>query len=219
MSLEAVERRVVRAVRERGEPGNAHVDAHCRGGLWHGLLHLTLGLDAHEPLAARLADGDVLHRTQHGPAMAVAQPAQLGQEDATVTLIEFDLLRIGIAEAVALAFLLEAREFRPLGEEVAVGPLQILERLLQRVHRRIGQPCRFCAVAPLGEQLAQARIAQFLLSMFVAFLLQRQRLVEHEAARSGEAAHLALLFAGRHQFVLEGLEALHGSILLLVYDR
>jgi hypothetical protein len=59
--LEAVERRVERAIRERGKAGNAHVDAD-RTALRDGLLDFALGLDADEPLAARLADGDVLHR-------------------------------------------------------------------------------------------------------------------------------------------------------------
>lgn len=66
-------------------------------------------------------------------------------------LSELDLLRIGIAEAVGLSFLLETREVRPPGEDVCTGPLQIPERLLQRMNRRIGQPSCFRAVAPLGE--------------------------------------------------------------------
>jgi putative transposase len=41
--------------------------------------------------------------------------------------------------------------------------------------------------------------------------VQRQSLVEHEAARPGEAAHVALLFAGWHEFVFEGLEPLHAD--------
>lgn len=68
-------------------------------------------------------------------------------------LIELELLRSEIAEAVGLTFLLETREVRPLGEEVGVGSLQIIERLLQRMNWRIGQPSRFRVVAPLGEQL------------------------------------------------------------------
>jgi len=35
--------------------------------------------------------------------------------------------------------------------KIGIGSLQILERLLQGVHRCIGQPCRFLAVAPFGE--------------------------------------------------------------------
>ena len=47
-----------------------------------------------------------------------------------------------------------------------------------------------------AKTFAQAGIAELLFSRFVPFLLHRQRLVEHEAARSREAAHVALLFAG-----------------------
>ena len=114
-----------------------------------------------------------------------------------------------ITEAVGLALFLETREVGPPGEEVVVGPFQVLERLLQRMDGCIGQPRGFRAVAPLGEQLAQASIAELLLPLLVAFLLQRQRLVEDEPARASEAAHVALLFAGRHQFVFVGLKALH----------
>jgi hypothetical protein len=124
-------------------------------------------------------------------------------------LIEFDLLRVGVAEGIVLALLLEAREVGALGEEVAVGPLQILERLLQRMDGRIGQPCRIGTVAPFGEQPAQSRIAQLLLALRVARLLQRQRLVEHEPARAREAAHLPLLLAVGPEFELEGLQAFH----------
>lgn len=113
------------------------------------------------------------------------------------------------------ALLLEVRRLGPLGEEIGVGALQILERLLQRVRRRIGQPCRVCAVAPLGEPLAQRGIAELVLALFAAPLLQRQRLVEHEPAGAGEAAHVALLRTVRHQLVLEGLKSLHRPIMLL----
>ena len=208
MPLETVERRVERAIRERGEPCHAHVDAD-RIAVRNWLRNLALGLNRHEPLAARRAHGDVFHRTEHIPAEARAQPAELRQEDAGIALVELDLFRIGIAEAVGLTFLLEAREVGALGEEVGIGTLQILERLLQRMNRRICEPRRLCAIAPGREFPAQPGVAQLFLTELVALLLQRQRLVEDEPARSREAAHLPLLYAGRHQFVLEGLEALH----------
>jgi len=120
VSLEAVERRVERAIRERGEPCNAHVDADCAT-LRDGLLNLAFSLDAHEPFAARLAHGDVLHRAQRLTAVAVAQPAELGQEDSGIGLIELDLFRVWIAEAVGLALFLETREVGLPGEEVGVS--------------------------------------------------------------------------------------------------
>lgn len=181
MPFEAVERGVERAVRERGKSRHAHVDTD-RPALRDGLLKLALCLDAHEPLATRLADGDVFHRTQHLAAVAVTQPAELGQKQAIVGLIELDLFRVWVAEAVRPAFLLETRKVGPLGEEVAVGPLQVLERLLQRMHRRIREPRRIRTVTPFGEQLAQPGVAELLFALLVALLLQRQCLVEHEPA-------------------------------------
>ena len=192
--LEAIDRLEYRAIRQRGEAGDAHIDADHGAGGMHGRFDFPLGLDRHVPAASRLADGDILGCAENVPAVAVADPAQLRQEDPTVDRIDRELLGSRIAEAVVLAFLLEAREGRPLGEEVAVGPLQILERLLQRMHRRIGQPRGFRAVAPLGEQLAQPGIAQLLLATLVALPLHRQRLVVDEATRPGEAAQTALLF-------------------------
>jgi hypothetical protein len=106
-----------------------------------------------------LGYGDALDLAHHVAAVAITQPAKFGQKDAAVGLVQLDLLGLGITETVRPAFFLELREAGALGEEVAVGSLQILERLLQRMHRRIRQPRRICAVAPRGEQLAQARIA------------------------------------------------------------
>ena len=57
-------------------------------------------------------------------------PAELGEKQAVVALIEFDLLRVRVAEAVALPLFPEARIRRACGEEVGVGPLQILQGLL-----------------------------------------------------------------------------------------
>jgi len=90
------------------------------------------------------ADGDVLDRTQHLAAVAVAQPAEFRQEDAIIRLIELAALRI--AEAVAFTLLLETGKRRPFGEEVAVGAFQVLERLLQGLRRRVCEPLRRRAI-------------------------------------------------------------------------
>src|SRR5690606_22098864 len=121
--------------------------------------------------------------------------------------------------AIRLTFFLEARKGCAFGKEVGVSPLQVLERLLQRMHGCICQPCGFCAVAPRGEQLAKDRIAQLLFAVLVPFLLQRQRLVEDETARTSEAAHLPLLLAVWPKLVFVGLKSLHISIMLLAYER
>lgn len=79
---------------------------------------------------------------------AQAQPSQLGQEDTRIGGVELDLLGVGVAKACPVAAALEARELRSFGEEILVGPLQVLESLLLRVHGRIGQPRGGRAVAP-----------------------------------------------------------------------
>src|SRR4051812_48783082 len=101
MPLETVEGGVKATVRERGKPHHAQVDAD-RAAAPQRLLNLSLSLDAHEPLATRENDSDVLHRAEHRAAVAIAQPTELGQEQARVHLIEPDLLRVGITEAIVL---------------------------------------------------------------------------------------------------------------------
>src|SRR5438876_8087815 len=106
MPLETVEWDVKAAIRERGKARHAQVNAD-RAATRHGLLNLSLGLNAHEPLAARETDGDVLDRAEHLAAIAVAQPFELGQEQARVHLIELDLFRVGITEAIVPSLLFE----------------------------------------------------------------------------------------------------------------
>ena len=163
------------------EVGDAHVDADDAGGRMHRLFDFSLGLDRHEPFTARLAHRDIAQRAQHVPAEADPQPAQLGQEDSAVGLIEFDLLRVGVAEAVVLAFFLEAREVGAFQEEVFVRFLQILQGLLQRVARRILEPWRIRAVAPGRQMLGHRHVADELVSGLVICFLQRQRFVQYEA--------------------------------------
>lgn len=124
---------------QSGEVRHAHVHTDDAGGRMRRILNCTFGLDAHEPFAAVGRYGDVPYRTQRLPAVAVAQPAELGQKDAAVALIELDLLRLWVAEAVGTSFFLEARKRGTLGEEVGIGALQVLECLLQRVDGCIGQ--------------------------------------------------------------------------------
>jgi len=119
-----------RSIGERGEAGDPHVDSDD-GLCWvNGLLDFPLSLDTGVPFPASAGDGDVLRGAQDIPAVAVAQPAQLGQKHAAVGLVERELFGIGVAEVSGPSFLLEAREVGPLREEIAVGPFQVLELLL-----------------------------------------------------------------------------------------
>ena len=86
--------------------------------------NFTLRLNGYEPLAAGLADGDILSFTQHLLRFAIAQPTYLRQFDAPVPVVYREALRD--PETLALTFLLELRELRALLKEVAVGALQVL---------------------------------------------------------------------------------------------
>jgi hypothetical protein len=85
--------------------------------------------------------------------------------------------------------------------------------------RGIPKPRLFRTVAPLGEQLAQPRIAQLPLAALVACLLHRQRLVVDESAGTGEAANVAFLRTVGLQLEFESLPALHELIIQLVHGN
>ncbi len=112
MALETIERRDEIAIAEGGETGNADINADQHLLPRNGRFNFFFCLNGHEPLATALADGGVLDRSNDFAAVAIAQPTQLGQEDAAVALIELDLLGVGIAEAVRLAFFLKRVEKR-----------------------------------------------------------------------------------------------------------
>jgi hypothetical protein len=57
-----------------------------------------------------------------------------------------------------------------------------------------------------------------LTARFIVGFLQNQGFVVSEAAAARITAHVALLLAVRHQFILEGLEALHMSDYNLLDD-
>src|SRR5229473_325656 len=205
------------AIAQGREASNAQVDPHVSSAARDGRLDCPFGLDAGVPPAAGLAQGDVLRHAQHRPAVAVSKPAELRQEEPVVDRVDLELLRIGVAKALAPSLALEAREVRTARKEVLVRTLQIFQRLLQGVGGRVRQPGRLSAVPPLREQPAQPRVAEFLLPPFVALLLQGQCLVENEAARPRKAAHAPLLLAVRQDLVLVGLQPLHGAYYIFAH--
>jgi putative transposase len=212
--LETVERHEETGVAQRGEPCNANVDADGASRRRQRLRDLALRLNRHAPLAARLAHGDVAYLTEHVPAVAITPPAQLGKKEAAVGLIAFDLFRVGVAESIAATLALEAREVGAFGEKIGVGFFQVLQRMLQRMTRRVLAPRRVKAIAPSGKVFRHRPIAEKNVAGLVIGFLHRQRLVVDEPARSKEAAHGALLRAVWHQFVLVGLSALHASMIV-----
>ena len=88
-------------------------------------------MDAHKPFTALAGNRDIAQFTQHIAAVVVAYPAEFGQENPAIALVELDLLGVRVAEAVAIAFALESREVSAFGKEVFVGFFQIFEGMLQ----------------------------------------------------------------------------------------
>lgn len=132
-------------------------------------------------------------------------------------MVELDLLRIGGAEVVARALFLKAWNVGALGEETAVDVLQILERLLPRMNRRIAEPGRHGAIVPSGELLAQPGISPLLLPAIKAFPLQRQASLNTN--RHGRPCvlkmHVPLVFAAKHRgrvFDSNAIDQLHTTL-------
>ena len=71
MFLEAVKRCDEAFVAQGGEPGDVDIDADGARRRWQWLFDFALRLNRREPLAARLAHGDIAHLTQHVAAVAV----------------------------------------------------------------------------------------------------------------------------------------------------
>ena len=168
-------------------------------------------LDGDEPLVAGQAHRDVFYPALNFPTLAVAQPAQFGQENPALGFIQMNLFGIRVAEAVAASPFPETRQCRPARKEVCPGPFQILERLLESLGRSFRQPEGFRGVTPRGEQFAQYRIARLFLAALMRPLLQGERLVEDHPAASGKAAHESLLETIGAQLIFPCLQSFHGG--------
>src|SRR5258708_9308437 len=122
--LERLALLLVFAVRQGIEAHDSPIQTDHRGGLVQRRFDFTLRLNGYEPLAAGLADGDILSFTQHLLRFAIAHPTHPPQFDAPVPVVYLDALRH--SRTLALPFLLHLREVRALLKEVVVGALQVL---------------------------------------------------------------------------------------------
>ena len=118
-----------RPVREGGEAGHAEIDPNDPGVRMNRRLDLPFRLDRHEPFVSRPPDSDVLDRAENSPALAVADPSDLREPDPGVGLVEPCALRE--PERIVPALPAELRKARLFSEEVFVGPVEVLEGLLE----------------------------------------------------------------------------------------
>ncbi len=116
-------------IRVGGEAGHAEIDPNDPGVRMNRRLDLPFRLDRHKPPASGTADGDVLDRAENSSALAVADPSDLREKDPGVGLVEPCALRE--PERILLALPAELRKARPFFEEVFVGPVEVLEGLLE----------------------------------------------------------------------------------------
>lgn len=169
-------------------------------------------LDADEPFASRLRDGDVARLPEDVLRLAVAHPAEFRQFDTSVLVVYLKTLRD--AKTFTLALLFELRKVASLLKEVRVRPFQIFECLLQRLRWYLRQ--KFVLHLPVGQPGTQFGVAETLLSVLVAFDGESKCFVVDETAGPGKLAQAARLFAVRHQCEFEGLPSQPNRIELLV---
>jgi hypothetical protein len=144
MLLETIERHNKISITERGKAGNADVDADsgcCRG---QHLLDFPFGLNRHQLFATVTGYGEVLGRAKHLPAVAGANPAEFGEFDSTVRLIDGELLAVWESKTIGgSAFFLKNRVGGPFLKAVLVTAPQIGHDLLQRWSRRVLKEGKF----------------------------------------------------------------------------
>ena len=207
--LETIERFDVASIAQGGEPDNTQIDPHGTRGRGHGGRHLPLCLDRHKPFPTGLADRDVLHGPQDETAVAIPHPAQLRQIEAVVGVVEPDPLRK--AHGLMPPFLLPLRVLRPVREKVAVGAVEILQRLLQRLTGGERQPRGRGIGFPANQLRTQSRVAEMGLALLIARTLKRQAFVEHIATGPCKPTQEPFLFASGLDPVAERLEMVHGN--------
>ena len=87
--------------------------------------------------------------------------------------------------------------------------------MLKGVNGCILEPGCLATIAPFGQALCHGEVANEFFTGLMIGLLQCQCLVKDETARTGKAAHGALLLTIGHEFVLEGLASKHAFIVFL----
>ena len=116
-------------------------------------------------MIARLRHGDISQLTEYITRLAVSNPTQLRELDPSIGLIQFELLRIGVAELGEVATTFELRKRSSLLEEVDVGAVEVFKRLLQRTDGGAFEPRRLGGVAPDSHYFAELGEAETLLAL------------------------------------------------------
>src|SRR5258708_32165421 len=91
--LERLALLLVFAVRQGIEAHDSPIQTDHRGGLVQRRIDFTLRLNGYEPLAAGLADSDILRFTQHLLRVAIPHPTYLRQFAAAVPVVYLEALR------------------------------------------------------------------------------------------------------------------------------
>jgi thymidine phosphorylase len=119
-----------------------------------------------------------------------ADPSRLRQEDAAVS--EFELLGIRIAEAAVLPLLAERRKARAALEEVRERPVQIVDRLLQRMVRHFVEEIELTLEVRELLHLVVGRKLTRLAALLLQDLLIQAKIVHQPAAADRSPEELFL---------------------------
>jgi hypothetical protein len=195
--LVAVKQRVVE---QRGKVHHTQVNTSLLA-LVGRFVYLDLALDRDEILAALGSrNGHVLHLSLNGAVKDGLDPTDLGQVD-TVAL---NLEPLGVTDGLFASLALEGGVVSPLLEEVDVGPVQILEFLLQHLAVCLLEPGVLRLAFQLCKPNVALEVAQALTCLPIVGLAQGQApVVDEPGVAELDSQSSLLLLIGVYP-VLEG---------------
>lgn len=167
-------------------------------------LHLTLNRDEILP-AFGFRDGAIFHLAFQGAMKDGLDPTDLGQVDSLV--INLEALRV--ADGLAVFFAFEPGVFSPTGEEVLIGPVQVLALLLKDLAIGLLQPFSARQVFKLFDLVIDIIARQPLAGCLVVFFAPVKRPVIDEAGMAELDGQISLLCFGRVDPVLVGFAYQH----------
>ena len=191
--------------------GNSQVDSHGRAEIRQWIRRLDLALDRDMPAIRLTADRGRFRLAFHRAMLGPIHPPGLGQENPLRR--DFELLRIGIAEAVAVTTFAEFREAGATVEEIPERLFQIDDRLLKRVIGSVTQPGRFILERREFLNLVIGGQASRIAAMPFQATLLKAKIVD-EPARADRLPKQGFLFGAWIQAIAVCLERNHAMSII-----
>ncbi len=205
---------------------HADVDADLRR-LHLRRLDLELGREDDKPVPAVFVDVDLPNSALcqgtvripkgNGARLAIANPADLRKLDSAVGVVNIRSLELRDTKAITRVPGLELRPLLAGGivlwtKAVLDCSVEIAQRLLKGLGHRLLEKRGLFRLLPHDQFCGQLVVGEELLSGLPAFVLQRQRLVEHEAPTPRVPAQSRTQGLVDVEFKLEAAKDFHGSV-------